>query len=85
MTDPDAPTSTPLSDTARLLAEAARVEAKSLGHPFVGMEHILLALLADAGLAANAEGRGLPNRDDCAGASPRAGPLAASRRTVSSD
>ena len=64
MTDPDAPVPPPLGDAARLLAEAAQLEAKSLGHSFVGMEHILLALLADPALAAAARERGAPDRED---------------------
>ena len=64
MTDPDAPAPAPLGDAARLLAEAAQLEAKSLGHTFVGMEHILLALLADPALAASARERGAPDRDE---------------------
>ena len=36
-----------LSDAGRLLAEAATAEAKGLSHQFVGLEHVLLALLSD--------------------------------------
>ena len=64
MTEPDAPVPPPLGDAARLLAEAAQLEARSLGHSFVGMEHILLALLADPVLAAAALERGSPDRDE---------------------
>ncbi len=64
MTEPDAPGPRPLGDAARLLAEAAQLEAKSLGHAFVGLEHILLALLADPELAAAGERRGVPSRDE---------------------
>ena len=76
MTEPNAPAPPPLGDAARLLAEAAQLEAKSLGHSFVGMEHILLALLADPELAASAARRGAPDRDElrrrlAAGGAPR--------------
>ena len=64
MIEPDAPVPPPLGDAARLLAEAAQLEAKSLGHPFVGMEHILLALLADTALAAAAKEKGSPDREE---------------------
>ncbi|HKP29655.1 MAG TPA: Clp protease N-terminal domain-containing protein, partial [Gemmatimonadales bacterium] len=64
MTEPDAPVPPPLGDAARLLAEAAQLEARSLGHSFVGMEHILLALLADPALAAAAEAKGSPDREE---------------------
>jgi len=68
MTDPTpAPTPPPgpaLGDAARLLVEAAQVEASGLGHPFVGTEHVLLALLADPGLAQVAQERNFPSRDD---------------------
>ena len=64
MTEPNTPAPPPLGDSARLLAEAAQLEAKSLGHSFVGMEHILLALLADPELAAAAASRGAPDREE---------------------
>jgi Ca2+:H+ antiporter len=64
MTEPDAPVPPPLGDAARLLAEAAQLEARSLGHSFVGMEHILLALLADPALAAAAAAKGAPDREE---------------------
>jgi Ca2+:H+ antiporter len=64
MTDPNAPTPPALGDAARLLAEAAQIEARSLGHPFVGLEHVLLALLADPSLAATAQAKGIPGRDE---------------------
>lgn len=64
MTDPDPPATPPLGDAARLLAEAAQLEAKGLGHGFVGLEHVLLALLADPALAAAATARGAPTRDE---------------------
>ena len=64
MTEPDAPVPPPLGDAARLLAEAAQLEAKSLGHSFVGLEHILLALLADPALAEAATAKGSPDREE---------------------
>ncbi|HEX9895861.1 MAG TPA: calcium/proton exchanger [Gemmatimonadales bacterium] len=64
MTDPTPPSSPGLGDAARLLAEAAQIEAQSLGHPFVGLEHVLLALLADSSLATLGKGRGLPAREE---------------------
>jgi Ca2+:H+ antiporter len=64
MTDPNAPMPPGLGDAARLLAEAAQSEAKFLGHPFVGLEHLLLALLADPELAALARKKNLPGRDE---------------------
>jgi Ca2+:H+ antiporter len=64
MTDPNAPTPPALGDAARLLAEAAQSEAKFLGHPFVGLEHLLLVLLADPALAATARARRLPGREE---------------------
>ena len=64
MTDPNAPTPPALGDAARLLAEAAQSEAKFLGHPFVGLEHLLLVLLADPTLAAAAMSRRLPGREE---------------------
>jgi Ca2+:H+ antiporter len=64
MTDPTPAGAQPLGDAARLLVEAAQIEAKGLGHPFVGTEHLLLALLADAGLAEAARDLGVPGRDE---------------------
>ena len=77
MTEPDAPAPPPLGDAARLLAEAAQLEAKSLGHSFVGMEHILLALLADPELAASAARAVRRIATSSAGAWPRQAPPAA--------
>jgi Ca2+:H+ antiporter len=79
MTEPTPPPGQTLGEAARLLVEAAQVEASSLGHPFVGTEHVLLALLADPGLAAIAQERNLPSREDlrarlAAAAAPRALP-----------
>ncbi|MDH5316576.1 MAG: hypothetical protein OEW44_08840, partial [Gemmatimonadota bacterium] len=65
MTDPTpAAAPPPLGDAARLLVEAAQIEAKSLGHPFVGTEHLLLALLANASLEEAARELGVPGRDE---------------------
>jgi Ca2+:H+ antiporter len=65
MTDPTPPAAPPpLGDAARLLVEAAQIEAKSLGHPFVGTEHLLLALLANASLEEAARELGVPGRDE---------------------
>lgn len=78
MTEPTPPAEpTPLGDAARLLVEAAQAEAAILGHGFVGTEHLLLALLADPGLAATAAERGFPGREElrkrlAEGAPPRA-------------
>jgi Ca2+:H+ antiporter len=60
-----------------LLVEAAQAEAAILGHGFVGTEHLLLALMADPGLAAAAVERGFPGREEvrkrlAEGAPPRA-------------
>ena len=53
-----------LSGAGRLLVEAAQAEAAGLGHGFVGLEHLLLALLADPGLADRAApGATLPSRE----------------------
>lgn len=52
-----------LGEATRLLVEAAQVEARALGHGFVGTEHLLLALLADPALAEVALKAGLPGRD----------------------
>ena len=54
----------PLGDAARLLVEAAQIEAKSLGHPFVGTEHLLLALLATTSLEEAARELGVPGREE---------------------
>ncbi len=65
MTDPTPPAEpVPLGAAARLLVEAAQAEAAILGHGFVGTEHLLLALMADPGLAAAAAERGFPGRDE---------------------
>ena len=64
MTDPTPAGAQPLGDAARLLVEAAQIEARTLGHPFVGTEHLLLALLANASLAEAAAGLGVPGRDE---------------------
>ncbi len=64
MTDPGTPASPPLGDAARLVADAAQVEARALGHAFVGTEHVLLALLADPELASRAAGMGVPSREE---------------------
>jgi Ca2+:H+ antiporter len=54
-----------LSDAGRLLVEAAQAEATGLGHGFVGLEHLLLVLLADPALAVEAERiRVVPTRDE---------------------
>ena len=54
-----------LSDAGRLLVEAATAEARGLSHRFVGLEHVLLALLSDPDLAARAAAtRPIPPRDD---------------------
>jgi len=54
-----------LSDAGRLLVEAATAEARGLSHRFVGLEHVLLALLSDPDLAARAAAtRQIPPRDD---------------------
>jgi len=54
-----------LSDAGRLLVEAAQAEATGLGHGFVGLEHLLLVLLADPALAAEAGRiRMVPTRDE---------------------
>jgi len=78
MTEPTPPAEpAPLGDAARLLVEAAQAEAAILGHGFVGTEHLLLALMADPGLAAAAAERGFPGREElrkrlAEGAPPRA-------------
>ena len=65
MTDPTpAGAQPPLGDAARLLVEAAQIEAKSLGHPFVGTEHLLLALLATTSLEEAARELGVPGREE---------------------
>ena len=79
MTDPTPIPGPALGEAARLLVEAAQVEANALGHPFIGAEHVLLALLADPGLASIAQERSLPSREDlrarlAATAAPRAMP-----------
>lgn len=65
MTDPAPPADSPsLGEAARLLVEAAELEARGLGHGFTGTEHVLLALLADPALAEVAASRGVPGRDE---------------------
>jgi ATP-dependent Clp protease ATP-binding subunit ClpA len=44
------------TDRAREVAVRAQVEARRLGHPFIGTEHILLALLQGDGVAARVLG-----------------------------
>lgn len=65
MTDPTPPAEgpPPLGDASRPLVEAAQLEASTLGHGFVGTEHLLLALMADPALAEAAAARGFPARD----------------------
>jgi Ca2+:H+ antiporter len=78
MTDPTSSDRDPLADAAQLLIDAARAEAASLGHGFIGTEHILLALLVDPALATSATERGAPGREELrarlvASAAPRTG------------
>ena len=80
MTDPTPPPEgpPPLGEASRLLVEAAQLEASTLGHGFVGTEHLLLALMADPELAEAAAAKGFPGRDAlreklAAGAPPKAG------------
>lgn len=37
-----------LTDRARLVIELAQAEAFAMGHPYVGTEHLLLGIMAEA-------------------------------------
>ncbi len=61
----DASPEVPGTEPGRLLVEAAQAEARGQGHDFTGVEHLLLALLADPALAQAAAGiRPVPARDE---------------------